>query len=397
MYKIGLYIATLIVFCCIVCPVHAEDAKNKSDSCSLAEFSSKYLKFLESGGSSPQSVISNALEQPDTINKVLIDSLKTDSGWQFLKDINLKFETFQANDGTESLGFNYNFSKDIEKHLYSADNTSQSGYSVSIKLEGNIAFDEQTNPTNFLTSNASIHLFHSQGGVISNNTSTGLFNSLNSLEDKMAEIENPDDLLNSTEYKTFSKEIISNLSNQYYFDVSLIGGLESNQSFSEQEYYYGGQIGFDAKAWNPETELARYNIFDWPFAAIRWLSGNDEVFSPRGSTIPTLLAGIDLVDPQSGVVKEMHSGKSVFTRFRTEISFRTPLNKYNKAFFEANYRYYQEINASSDIKNNGLDNFEYFVTAITMSNGMFVSYSNGRLPFDIQKEKVYELGFKVGL
>jgi hypothetical protein len=389
--------ATLIIFCYIVCAAYAEDTKNKCDSCSLSEFSSEYLKSLEAGGTSPQAVISNALEQPDTINKVLNDSLKTDTGWQFLKDLNLKFKTFQANDGTESLGFNYNFSKDIKKKLLSDDNSSQSGYAISINLEGNVAFDEQTNPTNFLTSNVSIHLFRSQGGVVSNNTSTERFNRLNSLEDKMAEIENPDDLFISTEYKAFSSEIISNLSNQYYFDVSFIGGLESNQSFSEKQYYYGGQLGFDAKAWNPHTALARYNIFDWPFAAIRWLSGNDESFSPRGSTIPTLLAGIDLVDPQSGVIKEIQSGKSTFPRFRTEISFRTPLNKYDKVFFEANYRYYQDINASADIKDSGLSKFEYFVTAITMSNGMFVSYSSGRLPFDLQKEQVYELGFKFNL
>jgi hypothetical protein len=138
-------------------------------------------------------------------------------------------------------------------------------------------------------------------------------------------------------------------------------------------------------------------VHDWPFAAIRWLSGTDETFSPRGSTIPTVLIGVDLVDPQSGVVKQAQSGKSTFTRFRTEAAFRTPIVRImqnNLAYFEADYRYYRELNAPEEAKKEKLDKFEYFTSALILSNGLYVSYSTGKLPLDAKSDQVYELGFK---
>jgi len=341
-------------------------------------------------------IISKSLEDPETLNKVLETVIASDSKWRFLKDVNLKFKTFKATDGgDQALGFNYNFSKDINKRLFKENSADQAGLSFSINLEGNVAFDKKTNPNDFLNSNLSLHVFRSQGGAIT--VTDDVKTMLNALEKKLADIENRDDLFKSPVFKTFADTMLKNMTNQFYIDFSFIGGLESNQSFTEKQYYYGGQLGFDAKAWNPDSTLAQYNIFDWPFAAIRWLSGTDETFLPRGSTIPTVLIGVDLVDPQSGVVKQVHSDKSTFTRLRSEASFRTPIveiMKNNLAYFEADYRYYKEFNASGETKKEKLDKFEYFTSALILSNGIFVSYSTGKLPLDAKKDQVYELGFK---
>jgi hypothetical protein len=343
-----------------------------------------------------QKVIAKLLEDPETINKVLEMTIASDSKWRFLKDLNLRFKTFKSNDGgDQALGFTYNISKDINKRLFKQNNADQAGISFSINLEGNVAFDMKTNPNDFLNSNLSLHVFRSQGGAIT--VSDDVKTKLNELENKLVSIENKDDLFKSPVFKTFSDTMLKNMTNQFYFDFSIIGGLESNQSFTEKQYYYGGQLGFDAKAWNPNSILAHCNFFDWPFAAIRWLSGSDNKFSPHGSTIPSILVGIDLVDPQSGVIKKVHSEKSTFTRLRIEASFRTPIVEImtnNLAFFEADYRYYREISASGDVKKEELDKFEYFSAALILSNGIYMSYSTGKLPFDAKNDKVYEFGFK---
>jgi hypothetical protein len=130
---------------------------------------------------------------------------------------------------------------------------------------------------------------------------------------------------------------------------------------------------------------------------IRFLSDNDRTFSPRGSAIPAVLFGLDMVDPLTGTVKKLHQDDSFFTRLRAETSFRTPLSLRNSIFFEASYRYYWEPGASNLTQQNAMDRFGYFAAAITMPSGIFASYAIGKLPSDLENDQVYELGFKLNL
>lgn len=383
--KFFLLIITLLVFMEIAAvPAYADEP---GTSINITDF--------VSSSDIPKTILNQALEQPLTINKELNGALTTDNAWKFLKDLNLKLSAFTNSDGTQSLGLSYTLSKDVNRFFFTESNSLQTGMSYSLHLDGNIAAIQNVNPNDFLISNFSIHYFRNQGGAIQ--ASDALYTTLNQLEDKMAVIEDQNQLLTSLEFKTFATTLRKNLSDQYYIDFSAIGGLESNQSFTEKQFYYGVQLGLDLKAWNPESKLAQYNIFDWPFALIRLLSGNDNTFTPRGSAIPAVLLGLDMVDPQSGVIEKLHPDDSYFTRLRVETSFRTPLSLQNLIFFEASYRYYWEPNASDLVKQNAMDRFGYFVAAITMPNGMFASYSTGKLPSDLENDKVYELGFKLNL
>ncbi len=376
----------------VICSAFGQDLRTQKCSegsrCNLGDFAKVHA--LTSGD------IFKALEEPETLNKVLDMVIVSDSKWRLLKDLNLRFKTFKANDGgSEALGLNYKFSKDIDKRLFVENIANQIGRSFSVNFEGNVSFDRTIDPNDFLDSNFSIHFFHSHGGAVAVNDE--IKTKLNKLEDKLAEIDKRGALSQSSVFKEFSDIMLTRITNQFYIDFSLIGGLESNQSFTEKQYYCGGQLGLEAKAWNPSSTLARYNIFDWPFAAIRWLSQSDEKFRPRGSTIPTVLIGADLVEPQSGVVKQVHSDDQTFTRFRLEAAFRTPIARIPNsdfAYFEANYRYYQEFTASSEVKQANFDNFQYLGSELILPNGLFVGYSTGRLPLDAKSDQVYELGFK---
>ncbi|HBF38906.1 MAG TPA: hypothetical protein DDW50_16495 [Firmicutes bacterium] len=380
--KLLLLVSTLLAL--IATPAWADEPRT---SINLAD--------LTASAGIPAAVMNQALEQPLTINKELQSVLTPDSAWKFLKDLNLQLSTFTTSDGIQSLGLRYTLSKDVN-HLYFTHNDSlQTGISYSLDLDGNVAFEENINPDNFLNSNFSVHYFRSQGGVIK--TTDDFYTKLNQLEDKIAAIDDQNQLLASPELKVFATALRSQLSDQYYIDFSAIGGLESNQSFTEKQFYYGVQLGLDLKAWNPQSNLAKYNIFDWPFALIRFLSDNDSTFSPRGSAIPAVLFGLDMVDPLTGVVKKLHEDDSFFTRLRAETSFRTPLSLRNSIFFEASYRYYWEPGASDLVQQNDMDKFGYFAAAITMPTGIFASYTTGKLPSDLESDRVYELGFKLNL
>lgn len=226
--KIFNFVLLLLIHSCLVIPASAEEPPSMN-----------ILNFATINNLSPK-LVSKALENPETINKVLDLALSSDSRWKFLKDLNVKFKTFKSNNGDEAFGFSYDFSKDINKRLFVNDNANQAGICFSVNLEGNVAFDKKTNPNDFLNSNASLHLFRSQGGVVK--VSEDVTDSLNELILKLSDIENKDDLFKSPLFKTFSETMRKYMSTQSYIDFSVIGGIESNQAFTEKQYYYGGQL-----------------------------------------------------------------------------------------------------------------------------------------------------------
>ena len=67
--------------------------------------------------------------------------------------------------------------------------------------------------------------------------------------------------------------------------------------------------------------------------------------------------------------------------------------KKENIFFNANIRYYQELNAESEIISADLDDHIYFVMALQSSSGFYVSYANGKLPFDAKNNEIYSIGF----
>ena len=270
--------------------------------------------------------MATVLQKPLTINQVLEDSIKTNSGGRFLQDVNLHFKTFTTDDGKSSVGVSYDFQKNIKKMIPTGSSTKARGMSISVKAEGNISFNPDVNPKDFLDTNLSLHYFWTYGGGIK--TDDALKTKLNDLSSVIA-TKGSKDIQSSKEFKEFSKIMNDNISPFYYLDASFVGGLESNQKFTSKQYYYGAQAGIDVKSWSSQSALNYYNIVDVPFAVIRYFSGADADFTPRG-LFPTVQIGIDMVNPESGVVVSPSGNKDNFGRFRTEVAFRTPLGDLTK-------------------------------------------------------------------
>ena len=344
--------------------------------------------------------LNGVIKNPELYNNVwkqFIDyAVKQDSSWSFLNDLNLKFKTFQSvNTPSSALGFTYNFnfnySNFIKKEKARTSNT------FSFKMSGNVAFNGNVNPNDFLDTSINYSFSRFTGGVTKKNSIEDA-KKLMAINQKIA-IKNDDKSRYSQDlYKERAKYV--KFSNQYYLAFSGKFSLEADQRFIKKQYVYGAGLELGAKAWDNNSTLAKLNILDYPFALIRWITGTDSKFEPYGSTIPTVLIGLDNVNPQNDIERQTIVGNlDPFGRVKIESSFRTFVSRVQKEniFFSANIRYYKELNASQVIKNAKLAEHFYFVMALQSTTGLYISYAKGKLPFDAISDEVYAVGFNYKL
>ena len=187
------------------------------------------------------------------------------------------------------------------------------------------------------------------------------------------------------------------LDTQVYFDVALDAGLETDQRFDARNGVFGLRGILDVKAWNDDTVLAWANVLDWPFAAIRYLLATDEGFQPRGAAIPTVLVGLDWVEPHGDDPRALAGATDGFLRLQAELGFRTPIGKVGERelHFACSWRLFHELDADDAIVAADLDVYDFFSASIVADGGLFVSYRTGRLPFDVRDDAAFELGFKL--
>ncbi len=347
-----------------------------------------------------EETLKGVIEDPvlyDNAWKQFIDfAIKQDSTWAFLNDLNIKFKTFQSVDNTPSaLGFTYNFNFNYSNFI-KKDNSRISN-TLSFKMNGNVAFNRNINPNDFLETSLNYSFSRFTGGVSKKNSKADALK-LIQINQKIA--------LKNDDKSTYSQDLYKqraqylHFSDQYYLAFNGKFSLESNQDFTKKQYVFGGDLQLGAKAWNNNSTLAKLNIFDYPFAFVRWVTGTDKSFLPYGSTLPTALIGLDNVNPKNDVQRQTILGNlDPFRRVKVESSFRTFVSRIQKEniYFNANIRYYKELDASQLIKAANLDEHFYFVMALESSTGLYVSYAKGKLPFDAINDEVYAVGFNYKL
>ncbi|MBX9784404.1 MAG: hypothetical protein K2X48_14025 [Chitinophagaceae bacterium] len=314
--------------------------------------------------------------------------------YHFLRDLNIKPKTFQADSSAAALGFEYKYDNSWSKTKKTGNALFIQDYSLS--LNGNVAFKRNLNPNNFLESGISYNGSFSWGGQpmeISEETSV----LIETLEDSI--LERRKKKLPYMDLYQKANSFIT-VSDQFYIGGKLKLAFESNQDFSKTQFAPGLLIGIGAKGWNEHEALRYFNILDYPFALIRLLTGTDDHFNVYGATFPSFLVGLDYVIPQKDSVRKLLTGTTnPFQRVRFEVAFKTRVARIGKELlnFSSSYRWYNEINAAQNIKNNNLASSVFFVAAIESNTGFFVSYTTGKLPFDRRKDQVYALGFKYDL
>ena len=325
-------------------------------------------------------------------NFILQSYISEKKRFKFLNDLNIAFNTFQSKDSsTASLGFKYDFNFDFAKFIEKEKHRISHTFGLSAK--GNVAINKNANPNNFLETKLNYSYANFWGGVILQTDST-IFTELNRIEDKLVKLKDMRSKEALALWDEFGERLT--LSNQYFYGLSPKLALETNQDFSQTQFITGLTLNLGAKAWAKGNLLSKFNVFDYPFALLRWMTGTDKSFTIYGSTIPTALFGIDYVMPGKDPIRKGLIGDiDPFTRFKFETSFRTFISRIKKEniFFNADYRIYQELNAPRQIKDAHLSSVHYFVMSLQASSGLYVGYATGRLPFDAQNDQVYSLGF----
>jgi hypothetical protein len=344
-----------------------------------------------------KNTINGIIKNPELYNTLWQNFLKQsyiseNKKFKFLDDLNIAFKTFQSKDSsTTSLGFTYDFNFDYAKFIEKDKHRISHTFGLSAK--GNVAFNKNTNPNNFLETKVNYSYANFSSGLVKQNDST-VFTKLNDINTKLAKIKD----MKSKEAITLWDEFGDNLklTNQYYYSFSPKFAFESNQDFSKTQFTPGIVVDLGAKAWDKGNLLSKFNVLDYPFALLRLITGTDKSFTVYGSTIPTIQFAFDYVLPSKDTVREKLVGNlDPFPRFKFETSFRTFISRIHKEniFFNANYRFYQELNAPAQIKNANLSTVNYFVMSLQSTSGLYVSYATGRLPFDAKDDQVYSLGF----
>lgn len=325
--------------------------------------------------------------------------IERSNGLAFLKDIDFKIKGFEAKDGENTLGFSYNYNKtnELTEYHYDAERNLTTGMSWKFSAKGNVAFDSRINPKDFLDTRISMSGFRDYGGISKVATAT-TFQTFYDLDAEWPHLEGEALQENREQVKKLASSF---LSTQIYIDYDINFGLESNQRFTQKQWTYGVKTALDIKSYGKESQLGAWNIFDYPFAFLRIMTGydNSTEFKTLGSTFPTFVIGIDQVDPVNNEARESAGETDEFNRLKGEIYFRTPIAqlKSQDIFVNIDYRYWMEIDPSEAIKASDIDEFDYITMSISSSNGVYISYSDGKLPFDLKSQQVYELGWKFHL
>jgi hypothetical protein len=336
------------------------------------------------------------LEDPATLNSLLDIVAPRQGGWRLLQGLDLGFTTFEVDDSDlRGLGLEYDYQRTVKQEELGRSDAGLTTLNLDLSAAGNIAFDREINPRDFLKNELTFALARSRGGAV--RTTPELRDSLLSWRRELALITDEAELERSETWRNYLAAVTGHLTTQLYLDVGAAGSLESDQTFSQTQHVYRLRVGADLKAWNRSSRLARWNLFDWPFAAVRYLSGTDPTFTPRGSTFPTVILGLGVVNPGDDSGRLTVGDSTSYPRMDLEVAFKSLVleSSIGQIFFESDLRWFRELGASTPVRAAELDEFTYFAAALTSPDGPYVSWSTGRLPFDARSQQVYELGFKL--
>jgi hypothetical protein len=343
-----------------------------------------------------KATVNSIFSNPDLYNDAFaqfINSLKGQPNmlYTFMRDMNIKFKTFQVNNQSPALGFEYDYNNSWTKNKQTPTKSIVQSYNIS--LNGNVAFKKADNPTNLMVSSFLYNGTFIWGGVTKKND-TATAKRLIHISKQIAQNTTPNNPAIEKLYEEQNQLI--KITNQYYLGININTSFENTQDFSKQQFVPGFLVNAGAKAWDKNEALQYFNLPDYPFALLRLITGTDDSFQLSGASFPSALMGIDYVIPNQDSLRQAVTGAlNPFSRFRFEASFKTKAARLgNKPiYFSSDFRWYRELFATSAELRAGIANQLYFVATLESNNGFFVSYTAGRLPFDKANNSIYGLGF----
>src|SRR5436305_13287792 len=114
----ALVIAGLLDLGVLVTPVSAQEVAPKvHDSArTVHDFLADIAKTVSTDALRDQ--LASALEDPATLNRAVQLLFRDDAGWRLLRDLNVRFKTFEAESARAALGLSYSYSKDLKRETF---------------------------------------------------------------------------------------------------------------------------------------------------------------------------------------------------------------------------------------------------------------------------------------
>jgi hypothetical protein len=358
------------------------------------------------------------LQDPATLNRVLKEVTESNPESNLLSNLHLEFKTFETPDASGAtsahLGLAYQYDKSVFTSPIGQDCGDACVQALNLRFtaQGNVAFESETNPADFLEEHLTFGWFRSSGGA--RRLSTEAQDRYNELSLQAAQVPAGREADLVAIDRQVAQLLAGNLTNQFAYEFDADVSLESDQRFRQKHWVYGARAAFDfrawgslhASSWQTTPTSAKLNLFDYPFALLRRLTGYTKCsavgnsvggcFVPLGTSWPTVSVVVAQVQPGSSESRTQIAGDDSYTRIATEVSFKTPIAKWESkpVYISANWRRYDEFSAPTAVRDADLASFEYFVATVGPQRGLFASYASGRLPFDRNGDQVYELGFR---
>ncbi|MFQ3192128.1 MAG: hypothetical protein ACI936_003279 [Paraglaciecola sp.] len=318
--------------------------------------------------------------------------------------VELKYFTPDSdNTSASGYGLAYDWERKANTSLKISHDLSQfSSNTFSAYAKGNFIFADKNNPEDLSKAGLSYeYITANYAPILKNEVLTG------SLGERYQEecfkgFDTKSDWCQAT---SDSLNNISSGDTSTIWSFKLKADVQGNQDYTEKAYVYGLGVGFKHTP-AIDSPIRLLNIFELPFRYITQplLNYNESGYSDR--SFPVINVGIDRVNPSDNTIRNtILPDKNNYERAYAEIGYVTTIGKFKgqSIKFNFHYRYFKEIDADLAIKDAGLDRFHYAVYAIQIPGIAFnldipqvitLSYSTGKLPFNLSSEAIFQIGFK---
>ena len=199
--------------------------------------------------------------------------------------------------------------------------------------------------------------------------------------------------------RAYSESVARELPSEWLWDSDMHAGLESTQDYSSRQVVLGLALSSRLVSWDPDARASRFNAFDAPAAAVRWLAGQDETFRLSGLAYPTVLAGLDVVDAARDETRGALTDDESFLRARLEAHLRSRVFELEDETLHlfAGWRFFQEVDAPAEVRSADTDRTSHIELSLDLPWGWSLSYAAGRLPLDSRYDSTFALGFNLQL
>jgi hypothetical protein len=317
---------------------------------------------------------------------------------QLLAGLQLDLRVFDADTASgrgTSLGFQYDYAKKLDRSEWGHHRQPLIG-SLDARSSGTVAFDRRVNPADFLRSSLQFSASQFRSGLVDAGPEWRA-DALQKAVAKMADMEDLAELEHSAAQQEFNQlfreAYLSKAGLESLWGIGVDAALESDQAFVQKQYTYGLEGSLVLRDWRSSSLL---QVFDVPFALLRTLTGSETGLQLEGRTIPTTIVGLDAVTPTDNDPRRaIEGGEKTFARFRSELETRGRIGRvgHDDLFLSLDWRYFHELNPSSNIRVARFDTYSQLVATVDTRSGWLLSYATGRLPLDQETTSSWQMGW----